>query len=121
MVAIEAGSPASSLLAMKKKPTGTGTAITTMAAGTATVIIATTEMLTLRKMRFVADSKPQAELTPIQAFSPSNLIDSIFGTDYECVLQAQSRHQEDKNAEQCCEEVGGETYGLEGHVRQSSL
>jgi hypothetical protein len=50
----------------------------------------------------------------LQTYSAGNLIDDLFGTDFECVIQAESEHQERRGARECCRQVGGELYDEPG-------
>jgi len=47
-------------------------------------------------------------------FSVNNLVDDLFGTDFECVIQAKSQQEEKHNARECCREIGGELYDEPG-------
>jgi hypothetical protein len=51
----------------------------------------------------------------LQDFSVNNLVDDLFGTDFECIIQAASKNQQKQNARECCSEVGGELYDEPGH------
>jgi hypothetical protein len=38
------------------------------------------------------------------------MVDGIFGSDYECVIQAEKNKEERHSARECCREIGGELY-----------
>jgi hypothetical protein len=41
-------------------------------------------------------------------------VDDLFGTDFECIIQARSNHDQKQNARECCRDVGGELYDEPG-------
>jgi len=47
-------------------------------------------------------------------YDPANLIDDLFGSDYECVIQARNTGDEKEGARECCREIGGELYDVRG-------
>jgi len=50
-------------------------------------------------------------------YDPMNMIDDLFGTNYECIIDGRSGRDERRDARECCRENGGELSELRGHVR----
>lgn len=49
-------------------------------------------------------------------YDPMNMIDDLFGTNYECIIDARNNADERRDARECCRENGGELSEVRGRV-----